>query len=164
MSIGIRSANSDDRQAICRLHLASWQANYHRDVSKDVLENVFPVLMEKQWAKRSFTDPELILVAEDKELIGFAFVLTDRVPAYIDNVHVRPGLQSRGVGRSLLSAVFKELRDRRCNKAALEVLTSNQRARQFYERLGGVDVGSCTGNLFGTEVTERRIVFDLEAI
>lgn len=164
MSIRIRSANSDDREDICRLHLTSWQMNYHRDVSKDVLENVFPAQMEKQWAKRSFSDPELILVVEDKELVGFAFALTDRDPAFIDNVHVRPGLQSRGIGRLLLTAVFDELRVRCCSKASLEVLDTNQRARQFYERLGGVDVGPCTGNLFGTEVIERRIEFDLHAI
>ena len=161
MSLKVRPATVHDRWDICQLHLESWQTTYKHDVSKHMLENVFPAKMKKQWAARTFCDPEVGLVAEESQLSGFVFALTDQDVPLVDNLHVRPGIQSRGIGALLLKEVLDELRTRGFQKANLEVLETNQRARDFYTRMGGQDIGACTGTLFGKTVAERRFEFDL---
>lgn len=164
MTPHVRQATIKDRDPICAIHLESWQASYRYDVSPDAWKTVFPVEMKRKWAARTFRYPELILVAEEHQLIGFIFALLDRDTPFIDNLHVRPGLQSRGTGTLLLEAAFTELRLKGYETATLDVLETNQRALDFYVRLGGRDIGQCHGDLFGQKVAERRLEFDLRNI
>ena len=161
MSLQVRPAMVHDRWDICQLHLESWQTTYKHDVSKHMLETVFPTEMEKQLAARIFSDPEVVLVAVENQLNGFVFALTDQDAPLIENLHVRPGIQSRDVGAHLLKTVLQELSARGFQKANLEVLETNHRARDFYTRMGRQDFGECTGTLFGKTVAERRFEFDL---
>jgi ribosomal protein S18 acetylase RimI-like enzyme len=74
-------------------------------------------------------------------VVGFAWIVLRADPEWgmlLDNLHVRPDLKARGIGRRLLEAVCRQA-------AALEpaagvylwVSEANTDARTFYERLGG---------------------------
>jgi [ribosomal protein S18]-alanine N-acetyltransferase len=55
---------------------------------------------------------------------------------HINNLAVRPGLRSRGIGTALLHHVLAEATTLGARRATLEVRASNQGARRLYERLG----------------------------
>ena len=158
----IRLATHADRAAVRDLHLASWRANYGAELPADFLLNRLPAEMEAKWAARGFVWPELTLVVDGRDgLAGFVCALADRDPPLIDNLHVRPGLNSRGVGAALLNAALDGLAERDFGAATLTVLESNPRARAFYLRMGGRDAGTVADELVGRPVTARRIDFDL---
>ncbi len=89
----------------------------------------------------------LVLVAEAPAgLAGFACVFPDRDPvfgSFLDNLHVASELTGQGIGRHLLSEISRRLQGYGSRSGIyLWVLEQNPRARKFYERAGGVVVGS----------------------
>ena len=95
------------------------------------------------------------LIAGD-EIIGFIAVWV-RPDPYIDNLHVRPGLRSKGIGRRLMAAAAERLMAAGHATAYLWVVAGNDRAIAFYERLGGVRTGQEMQPLFGNDVLNYRI-------
>lgn len=55
---------------------------------------------------------------------------------HINNVAMRPGFRTQGIGTALLEHVLAEARRLGARRATLEVRASNERARRLYERLG----------------------------
>ncbi|MBI2188326.1 MAG: ribosomal protein S18-alanine N-acetyltransferase [Acidobacteria bacterium] len=55
---------------------------------------------------------------------------------HINNVAMRPGFRTQGIGTALLQHVLAEARRLGARRATLEVRASNERARRLYERLG----------------------------
>lgn len=55
---------------------------------------------------------------------------------HINNVAVRPGFRSQGLGTALMHRVFEEAQRLGARRATLEVRASNTGARRLYERLG----------------------------
>lgn len=165
MNAQIREATADDREAICALHLASWQANYDIELTQDTLNNVLPEMMRETWVNRTFEWPEVTLVAhsngEERDMLGFVCAFADRNPPLIDNLHVRQNAQSGGIGALLLTGVLNHLRDHDFEQAHLEVLEKNHRALAFYARMGGREIGRFKGKLVGKEIDERRFQFDV---
>ncbi|SDZ05864.1 Ribosomal protein S18 acetylase RimI [Jannaschia faecimaris] len=159
----IRLATAADREAICALHLASWQDSYGGELPPAYLRDVLPDAMAKKWATRSFAAPEMTFVAEEEgRLVGFVCALTDRDPPLIDNLHVRPDQRGQGTGGALMSAVKDALAADGFDHAYLTVLESNSRALAFYLARGGRDEGTVDDFLVDQPVKARRIGFDLQ--
>ena len=55
---------------------------------------------------------------------------------YVDEMYVRPGLRSRGIGSAVLARVLGEARARGLARVSLEVNEGNPRAEALYRRLG----------------------------
>ncbi|MGB3409201.1 MAG: GNAT family N-acetyltransferase [Jannaschia sp.] len=160
----IRRAVPADRDAICALHLASWQDSYGTELPADYMAQGLPRDMAAKWAARSFAPPEVTLVAEGRGgIAGFACALTDRDPPLIDNLHVRPDLRGSGTGARLMAAIKEALAARGFAHAYLTVLQSNPRAHAFYLANGGVDAGAVDDVMVGRPVKARRIGFDLQS-
>lgn len=158
----IRPANAKDRDAICALHLASWQDSYQAELSEAYLRDELPREMAAKWAARRFEDPEITLVEETGgEIVGFVCALTDRQPPLIDNLHVRPDQRQQGTGAQLLRVVRNVLWVEGYDRAYLTVLESNPRALAFYLANGGRDAGGLEEMLVGHPVKVRRIDFTL---
>ncbi|MFZ0888810.1 MAG: GNAT family N-acetyltransferase [Candidatus Binataceae bacterium] len=85
-----------------------------------------------------------ILVAElDGDIVGTLHVLIFRhlghglrPAAVVENVVVRSGLRSRGIGERMLEAARAIAKAERCYKIALTSNIKRPRAHRFYERLG----------------------------
>ena len=60
----------------------------------------------------------------------------------VSALYVLPGHQRRGVGRRLLSTSFETLLNAGASSVSVVVLEANAPAQQFYENLGGSEVGS----------------------
>jgi len=91
-------------------------------------------------------DPALVrdhvaLVAEeDGEVVGTLYAnISAPHFGYVFGVYTLPGARGRGVGKALMQAVARHLRDEGREYVVLSVDTPNEGAREFYDRLGFED-------------------------
>ena len=90
------------------------------------------------------------VVREDGRLIGYICLWEVADEVHITNVAVHPDLRRRGVGRSLLSAVLDDARQRKLRLVVLEVRPSNTEALGLYESFGFRVVGRRRGYYYDT--------------
>jgi len=64
----------------------------------------------------------------------------DKDEIRIESLAVAEGMRGKQIGTSLLNTVFEFARSNGFNTVSLEVVDTNQRARQLYERLGFIPV------------------------
>ncbi|MAG95190.1 MAG: GNAT family N-acetyltransferase [Alphaproteobacteria bacterium] len=133
----IRSATPSDRTAIAAVHTASWQTAYRGTLPDEYLDNKAGDEIRRSWSGIEFSSEDVVLVAEDEQVVGFIAVWCKPDP-FIDNLHVFPEQMSKGIGRKLMRAAAQELERLGHSTAYLWVFASNERAIRFYERLGGV--------------------------
>lgn len=139
----VRPATAADAAVIADIHAASWQFHYQDVLSPAYLSDVVPHERQALWKSR-FDDPkpsQQVFVAElDGEIVGFACVYARENPqwgAYLDNLHVRPAHQSRGIGQTLMTAVMRWCQAVDPEQGlCLLVNRNNVRAQTFYRRVG----------------------------
>jgi GNAT superfamily N-acetyltransferase len=147
----LRHAQRADREAIARLHAESWRSAYRGILADEFLDNQVFEERLTAWRRRlagKDVETRLVLLAEEAQVLrGFVCVLLDADPArgpLLDNLHVVPGAQGRGLGHTLIACAARWVSESRPHSPMhLWVLEANSRARDFYDKLGGV-------------VTERR--------
>ena len=85
-------------------------------------------------------DQVALVAEEDAEVVGtlYANVSTAHF-GYVFGVYTVPAARGRGVGRALMSAIARHLRDEGREYVVLSVDTPNEGAREFYDRLGFED-------------------------
>lgn len=139
-----RTAHSSDSAHVAELHAASWQSAYRGFLSDAYLDTDVPAERLRVWQARLAqpSDRQYVLLTErGGELVGFVCVLLDVEPAwgaYLDNLHVRPGLTGQGLGGQLLIRALQWVARAEPGQAMhLLVLEGNTAARRFYERQGG---------------------------
>ncbi len=153
----VRAAEIGDIGAIRALHIDSWQRTY-RGVLPDVFLDVeIYEYLGPIWHDGAL-EGRLVVVAEQAGLLGFA--VTARFGAevpYLDSIHVAGEAQGQGVGRELLRAVAKGLRDKGLDSLSLDVLAGNDAALAAYTALGGVAGAPVEADCFGYRVTDIPI-------
>jgi GNAT superfamily N-acetyltransferase len=166
--ITCREATGSDAPAIAELHAESWRASYRGEYRDEYLDGDVFEDRRRVWNER-FANPtsnQFVVVAErEGEVVGFACVYAGDDPQWgslLDNIHVRPDQQSRGIGATLMQRVFEWCAIHHPNQGLyLWVLNSNRRAQSFYSLLGAEDRG---GELSeapgGGEIHGRRYVWD----
>jgi ribosomal protein S18 acetylase RimI-like enzyme len=87
-----------------------------------------------------------LLLAEDRgRAVGYAVVHLHEADeswdtggrfGVLESIAVAPRRRGAGLGRKLMEAVFAELRTLRVDVLEIGVVSTNQRARRFYESLG----------------------------
>lgn len=152
----VRRAGPADAEALRQVHAEGWRATYagilpalaiDREVKRRRASGWGPILSEKGLAA--------VLVAESPEagIVGFATVGDPReaiadLEAEIAELYVLPAHQGRGVGRALVEAAARHFVLHGLFGFYVWVLRSN-RARFFYETLGGEPVLEKTGAVGG---------------
>ncbi len=139
-----RHATLSDADDIAFLHTASWQDAYRGLFSDEFLANQALNDRKAVWNQR-LSDPkpdQFVMVAEEHSgLLGFICLFPghdDQHGALLDNLHVAPGQQRRGIGTQLTRSAMAWLRrtDPGC-RMYLWVFAENANAVRFYETLGG---------------------------
>jgi ribosomal-protein-alanine N-acetyltransferase len=111
------------------------------------LENL--LFTDDAWSEDTYrselSDPggtrHYVLAEKDDVLAGWAGLAAAGGQADVLTIGVRPDLQGRGVGSTLLTALLDEAASRRCGEVFLDVRADNERARRLYERFGFMAVG-----------------------
>jgi GNAT superfamily N-acetyltransferase len=145
--MNFRRARPGDAPTIARLHALSWRTTYRGILRDEFLDG--PLLENRLnlWGERlkdAAREDQLILVGEhagDIQAFACAFLDADADwGTLLDNLHVVPRLKGGGLGRELMSRVAEwVLLQESSPKMHLWAYADNVAARQFYERLGGVN-------------------------
>lgn len=150
----MRLAAPADAQAIARVHRASWRSTYGGILPDAVITAHAERRSESTWRRQlAARVPEAATwVAElDGALVGFASVGPARhrlegLESEIYALYVLREAQRRGVGRALVSESARHFVRHAHFGFYLWVLKAN-RARMFYETLGGREIGEKTERL-----------------
>lgn len=142
----VRHARPEDAAGIARAHVRGWQVGYRGLLPDAVLDDLSEAERTVSWRER-LTHPDAggattrVAVAGD-QVLGFSCVGPSRDPDAAPGtgelwaLYVEPDRWRCGVGRALDTAAADDLAGAGAVRATLWVLSSNARARAFYERQG----------------------------
>jgi GNAT superfamily N-acetyltransferase len=166
----VRPAVPEDVDAVADVHVRSWRWAYADLLPDDLLAGLRAEDRVPQWQRRiESADPgrALLLADMDGAVVGFVAVGAGREQVggpevgELMAIYVVPAVAGTGTGRALHDAGLAWLMDRGFNHARLWVLSSNARARGFYERMGWRADGETRVETIGVEVEETRYGLDL---
>src|SRR6201981_2289497 len=132
----IRPARVEDVPVI--LELIRDLATYER--APDDVTATEEQLVEVLFGKRPAA--EVLLAFEAQAPVGFAVFFYNfstwlgRPGLYLEDLFVKPEMRGKGYGRALLVELAKIARDHNCGRMEWAVLTWNEPAIQFYNKLG----------------------------
>jgi ribosomal protein S18 acetylase RimI-like enzyme len=154
----VREATASDADAVADLLTASWRDSYAALLPAGLLRDRLPALHRAMWREHfAAPRPGIVLLAEGEDgLRGFCATWLDGGEAYVDNLHLRPGLRGGGLGRTLLGRAVAAVR---APRAALTIIDGNHGALRFYERLGGMAGEAHDAVLHGVPTRYRRIAW-----
>ena len=161
-----RPATPSDADAIATLHTRNWQDNYRGAFSDAFLDDELPRVHTEVWKKQlaSPADAQFVECAIDAgRIAGFLCGFGGHDPewgSFVDNLHVAPELQGRGIGLTLMKRAFAWMATTWPDAPVyLFALEGNAPALRFYERIGGRDAGIITEELHGNVVRSHRYVW-----
>lgn len=135
----IREATITDIPTIHRLAQAIWEPTYRPILSREQIDYMFEVIYTYNALKRQIKEGQtFILLYDGAEPIGFA-AYSSKEPAGVvyklNKIYLLPSRQGEGLGRLLLEAVEKRVREAGARYLDLNVNKYNK-AKAFYERSG----------------------------
>lgn len=141
-----RPAIGADAAAIASVHVDSWRETYPGMLPDRYLAAMDVADYEDRWL-RTLQDPyhrsAVFVVEELGRVVGFASCGRERdgdarYAGELYAIYLLSGARGRGLGRALVEAASGALAMRGMTSMVVWVLRDNNRARGFYERLGGV--------------------------
>ena len=139
----IRRACTEDSHGIALVHVSSWQHAYRGMVPQTHLDQLSVADREKRWVEIFDRGGSETLVADAKgDVVGFISYGKSRQEraepeeGEIYAIYVSSSHWSTGVGRALWAAALARLRELGFVRAIVWVLAANEKAIQFYERVG----------------------------
>ena len=145
--IKIRLATEKDAPAIAKIHVETWQHAYKDQVPDAFLDSLPSSIgaRTKKW-KETIAKNERglrLLVAEtDGTIVGFCIVNRCRDDDMDENtgelgaIYIDPASMKQGAGTALMEQSLRYLKEEGFTKATLWVLSSNEKARKWYESRG----------------------------
>lgn len=138
----LRRAGPADADALGQAHVAAWREAYAGLIPDEVLAALNPQQRAAMWRNAMAQETTVRLAERCDAIVGFASCNAQLDPSLpfsgeIQAIYVLRTAQRRGVGRSLMSAMARDLLARGHGSALLWVMEDNAPARQFYEALGG---------------------------
>lgn len=133
----IRTAVEADVPAVCSL-IRELRSFHECDPS---------VISEEKFKKYLFGDKACsnVEIAEvDKKIVGLAIFnlnfagFQGDIELRLEDLYVQPSFQKQGIGTALLKKVTQVALEKECCRMAWEVSTWNQKAFEFYKKLGGM--------------------------
>jgi ribosomal protein S18 acetylase RimI-like enzyme len=137
----LRVAGPDDADQLTTVFLDCWRISYAQVMPASLVESMTGPKARALWADALERPGETIVAATQDEpphaIVGFVgFQLQQDGGGYVSSLYVSPHLQGGGVGRLLLGAAEKGLRDSGARTARLWVFEANAPSRAFYLRQG----------------------------
>lgn len=141
--IDVTEAKPEDIQGIMNVHKEGWLTTYPNTEHGITAEAVAARVQDKEsdrltkWTESLANQNETshVWTAKDNgKVVGFCHATRDQETNHIRSIYVLPDHQGKGLGAQLMNKAVEWLgRDK---DIILEVVTYNERAINFYERLG----------------------------
>ncbi len=157
--ITIRRARRADAQDIAAVHDAAWRDAYRGLIPGRELERMIARRGPRWWDAAIARGSRLLVLDFADAIGGYASYGRNRVPSLpyhgeIFELYLAPQFQGLGFGRRLFEAVRADLVEHGYSTLLVWALADNDRALDFYERLGGKLIRSAPER-FGPELRER---------
>ena len=142
MTFEMRSATTDDSEAIEDVRIATWRVAYHGIMPDSYLNalEVRPAMVRGRAEGLATGATAGVVALRDGRLRGFSLYGTSRDEGIygmeVYAIYVLPGEFSTGMGGALMAESVARVRESGHAEVGLWVLAENARARRFYERFG----------------------------
>ena len=160
LDYAISPAGPADAVELGRVHVRSWRETYPGILPQAALNRMSAAAHGRRFRLEleRAREGHVTLIAEGPDgAVGYAAgaVRPGRgADAEVFTLYVLRRAQGAGVGRALLRASARVLRAQGADSLMLFVLTRNDRARGFYERLGGEAFAEVASHGWGEGLTE----------
>jgi L-amino acid N-acyltransferase YncA len=144
----VRDAIAEDAGRIAEIHVRAWQSAYRGIMPDGVLDALSVEKRRALWVGELANSTRRTLVVEvDETVVGWlAFGpcrdLDAKSTAEVYGIYLEPEFVGRGLGRLLWSSACEAMAADGHSEFVVWVLVANERARRFYERMGGRSDGS----------------------
>jgi GNAT superfamily N-acetyltransferase len=159
----VRRASEHDAKRIAEIHVETWRVAYRGLIPDDYLAGLDVHRRAIVWHSIIGAPDETVLVAVWAErIVGFCSYLRSRDSAAppeigeIAAIYVEPASWGKGIGRGLMEAAIDHAGNHGFATVTLWVLSTNERARRFYERAGFTPDGA--------EQEDKRLGFGIHEI
>ena len=160
----IRAAKLEDIPQIAKTHVQSWRTTYVGQVPQSYLDELSIPKRKIAWAEALSRPDHRMFVVESKEVIlGFSSFGPSRDDdasphtGELYAIYLTEENKGLGIGKSLWAQTSQALKELGFVEITLWVLDTNQKARDFYSRIGFViDDKEKTVNIGGIDATELR--------
>jgi GNAT superfamily N-acetyltransferase len=145
--VTVRRAQSEDADAIARLHADSWRRHYRGAYSDAFLDGDVEADRLKVWIERLTAQDgrtATFLAEDNRAFVGFIYLIFDHDPEWgslVDNLHVTWTRKRGGIGSQLMAKAAAAVLERGDGGLYLWVLEQNKAGQAFY----GARDGICTG-------------------
>jgi ribosomal protein S18 acetylase RimI-like enzyme len=161
-TIRIRTAAAADAAGVASVHDAAWMEAYRGIIPGAHLERMVQRRGTSWWANAIAKGSRIAVLDFNDTIAGYASYGRNRAVSLpyrgeIFELYLLPEFQGVGFGRRLFSAAQRELAGHGLTSLVVWSLADNERAIQFYEKLGGLMVGRAHEN-FG-DVSRERLAF-----
>ena len=162
--ISIRRARTEDAAALSGVFDSAWREAYQGIIPGVALDRMMARRGPRWWLSTIGRGRPLVVLDVAETVAGYASYgrCRDRsLPAEgeIDELYLSPDYQGIGFGTRLFKCVRNDMMDRGIKRIAVWSLTENERARAFYERLGGKVVAETTDRVAGSTLTKVAYLF-----
>lgn len=150
----IRKATTADIPVIASLHIEGWKGAYGGIVDQSYLDGLSVEQRIKDWTEwMTAGESEVFLAEEDGKPAGFVVIGRTKTPppgsspirpshsGEIYALYLHPDFWRKGIGTALIKHAARELKDRKHSTVCLWVLDKNERAKAFYQKMGGQKLG-----------------------
>ncbi len=160
MSVKLRTATSDDRDAIVAVFLACWRESYVGVLPSAAIDAMTNERAHDLWTRVLAADDATVLVAEHAGVVQGVtrFAPDPGGGGAVHSLYVSPMARGLGLGTLLLDAAYDALRAGGTESVALWVFAANASSIAFYRGRGWLpDGGTRTQVEFGEpELRLRR--------
>jgi GNAT superfamily N-acetyltransferase len=158
-SMLIRKAGQEDAIGISKVQVDTWKTTYRGIVPSEYLEAMTYESREQKW--KEILKAGTVYVAEDDErIVGFSCGGKERSGKYPEYqgelyaIYILQEYQRKGLGRSLLHPIIKDLLKQQIYKMLVIVLEKNP-SRFFYESLGAGVIDTLETEFTGEKIPEK---------
>jgi RsiW-degrading membrane proteinase PrsW (M82 family)/GNAT superfamily N-acetyltransferase len=138
----IRRATEKDIPLIRELSSRIWPATYSNIISTEQITYMLELMYSENALRAQMKDQhEFVIVSDGATPVGFASISLVEPRTYkLHKIYILPGNQGKGVGRFVIEQLVNAIIRKGGNRLRLNV-NRNNKARDFYERLGFTHVG-----------------------
>jgi ribosomal protein S18 acetylase RimI-like enzyme len=165
--ITFQRPNIAEAAAMAQLHVQCWREAYSAIVPEELVARFDVAHMIVRWQEHLQKEKRLVIAAYDDEQ-PIAFVnsvspvekIDDEMDGHIAALYVAQSYYRQGLGRKLMALAAADWLVKGGHSITLGVLSANQRARAFYEAMGGRMVKTGTYDWHGHQLEDAIYVFE----
>ncbi len=162
--VSIRRAKTEDSAGLSRVFEAAWREAYLGVIPGVALEKLIARRGPDWWRSAIGRGRPLAVLDVGQGIAGYVSYgrCRDRrlaAEGEIDELYLAPEYQGVGYGRRLFKAVRNDLHDRALKRIGIWALSDNERARLFYESLGGRRVAEVEERIGGVTLAKTGYLF-----